>query len=342
MVEQRDPQVVDEAFADPGRVPALERARAPALANASATAAGGEHERPGSRFLFGHRVVEQAPEQQRRDDADDRGGDRRLTRKPMSAARYGRVRPEHAAQQRALDALARARASGRAGSPCIVWCIIVPVNVPGPPACSWSTPTAFSYPPGHDCHDRSRGPRRAVATVRRFVEREVIPVASDFEHADEYPDAIVEQMKALGLFGITIPEEYGGLGLDLLTYIGVIEELAYGLDVAVGHRQHAHDRGAPDRADHGTEEQKQRWLPRLATGEIRGCLSLSEADAGSDTRNIACRAVRDGDEYVITARRCGSRTASAPGSSRSRRAPTKASRASSSRRSRARRAVASR
>ena len=70
--------------------------------------------------------------------------------------------------------------------------------------------------------------RELVETVRRFIAREVIPVASDLEHADEFPTAIVEQMKALGLFGITIPEEYGGLGLDLLTYIGVVEELAYG------------------------------------------------------------------------------------------------------------------
>src|SRR5947209_6555902 len=67
-----------------------------------------------------------------------------------------------------------------------------------------------------------------IATVRRFVAREVLPVASELEHADEYPEAVVEQMKAMGLFGITIPERYGGLGLDLTTYIGVIEELSYG------------------------------------------------------------------------------------------------------------------
>ena len=67
-----------------------------------------------------------------------------------------------------------------------------------------------------------------IATVRRFVARDVIPVASDLEHADAYPDAIVDQMKQLGLFGVTIPEEYGGLGLDLLTYIGIVEELSYG------------------------------------------------------------------------------------------------------------------
>ncbi len=140
--------------------------------------------------------------------------------------------------------------------------------------------------------------REMIETVRRFIAREVIPVASEMEHADEYPAAIVEQMKALGLFGVTIPEEYGGLGLDLLTYIGVIEELAYGW-MSLSGIVNTHTIAAYLVIHHGTEAQKQRWLPRLATGEIRGCLSLSEADAGSDTRNIACRAVRDGDEYVV-------------------------------------------
>jgi alkylation response protein AidB-like acyl-CoA dehydrogenase len=140
--------------------------------------------------------------------------------------------------------------------------------------------------------------RELVATVRRFIAREVIPVASEFEHADRYPEAIVEQMKELGLFGIAIPEEYGGLGLDLLTYIGVIEELSYGW-MSLSGVVNTHTIAAHLIVHHGSEAQKQRWLPRLATGELRGCLSLSEADAGSDTRNLACRATRDGDEYVI-------------------------------------------
>lgn len=137
-----------------------------------------------------------------------------------------------------------------------------------------------------------------VDTVRRFVAREVIPVASELEHADRYPEAIVEQMKRLGLFGVTIPEEYGGLGLDLLTYVGVVEELAYGW-MSLSGVVNTHTIAAHLLVQHGSEEQKRRWLPRLATGELRGCLSLSEADAGSDTRNISCRAVRDGDEYVV-------------------------------------------
>ena len=137
-----------------------------------------------------------------------------------------------------------------------------------------------------------------IDTVRRFVARDVIPIASEFEHADRYPEAIVETMKSLGLFGVTIPEEYGGLGLDLLTYIGVVEELAYGW-MSLSGVVNTHTIAASIIVANGTEEQKQRWLPRLATGEVRGCLSLSEADAGSDTRNISCRATRDGDEYVI-------------------------------------------
>jgi alkylation response protein AidB-like acyl-CoA dehydrogenase len=138
-----------------------------------------------------------------------------------------------------------------------------------------------------------------IDTVRRFIAREVIPVASEFEHADRYPEAIVEAMKALGLFGVTIPEEYGGLGLDLLTYIGVVEELSYGW-MSLSGVVNTHTIAASIIVANGTEAQKQRWLPRLATGELRGCLSLSESDAGSDTRNLSCRAERDGDEYVIT------------------------------------------
>jgi alkylation response protein AidB-like acyl-CoA dehydrogenase len=136
------------------------------------------------------------------------------------------------------------------------------------------------------------------ATVRKWVEREVLPVASELEHADEFPTDIVEQMKAMGLFGITIPEDLGGLGLDLLAYIAVVEELAAGW-MSLSGIVNTHTIAASVIMRNGTPEQKSRWLPRLATGELRGCLSLSESDAGSDTRNVQCRATRDGDEYVI-------------------------------------------
>ena len=137
-----------------------------------------------------------------------------------------------------------------------------------------------------------------IANVRRWVEREVLPIASDLEHADEYPAALVQQMREMGLFGITVPEQYGGLGLDLLSYIGVIEELSAGW-MSLSGVINTHHIAAGLLVVHGTEEQRERWLPRLVTGELRGCLSLSEPDAGSDTRNISCRAVRDGDEFVI-------------------------------------------
>jgi butyryl-CoA dehydrogenase len=141
--------------------------------------------------------------------------------------------------------------------------------------------------------------REIIETVRRFVAREVIPVASEMEHADRFPAEIVEQMRELGLFGVTIPATYGGLGLDLLTYVGVIEELAYGWMSLTG-IINTHTMAATLIMAHGTKEQRERWLPGLASGQPRGALSLSEPDAGSDTRNISCRATRDGDEYVIT------------------------------------------
>lgn len=154
--------------------------------------------------------------------------------------------------------------------------------------------TTFSPVPPTDPEIRTE----VIETVRRFVARDVIPVASDLEHADEFPTDLVVTMRELGLFGVTIPEEHGGLGLDLLTYIGVIEELAYGWMSLTG-IVNTHTMAATLIMTHGTDDQKQRWLPAMASGDRRGCLSLSEPDAGSDTRNISCRAVRDGDTYVL-------------------------------------------
>ena len=137
-----------------------------------------------------------------------------------------------------------------------------------------------------------------VGTVRRFVSREVLPAAGDLEREDAFPSEIVDGMRALGLFGVTIPEEHGGLGLDLLTYVGVIEELAYGWMTLTG-ILNTHTMAATLLMAFGSDEQRARWLPPMATGERRGAMSLSEPDAGSDTRNLACRATRDGDELVI-------------------------------------------
>ena len=137
-----------------------------------------------------------------------------------------------------------------------------------------------------------------IDTVRRFVAREVIPNASALEHADEFPADIVAGMRELGLFGVTIPSEHGGLGLDLRTYVGIVEELAYGWMTLTG-VINTHTMCATLIMYHGSPEQQARWLPSMASGERRGALSLSEPDAGSDTRNISCKAQRDGDEYVL-------------------------------------------
>jgi butyryl-CoA dehydrogenase len=137
-----------------------------------------------------------------------------------------------------------------------------------------------------------------VAVVRTFVEKEVLPVASELEHADEYPTAIVGQMRELGLFGATIPVEHGGLGLDVATYARIVEELAAGWMSLTG-VLNTHIIAATLIAHHGRDDQRRRWLPRMATGEMRGALSLSEPDAGSDTSAIRCKATPDGDEYVL-------------------------------------------
>jgi alkylation response protein AidB-like acyl-CoA dehydrogenase len=137
-----------------------------------------------------------------------------------------------------------------------------------------------------------------VATVRRFVERDVMPVANDLEHADEYPDALAKQMEDLGLFGATIPVEHGGLGLDVMTYARIVEELSAGW-MSLSGIVNTHLICARLIVHHGSADQQARLLPRMATGELRGCLSLSESDAGSDTNSLRCKATPDGDEYVI-------------------------------------------
>jgi alkylation response protein AidB-like acyl-CoA dehydrogenase len=138
-----------------------------------------------------------------------------------------------------------------------------------------------------------------VATVREWVEREVYPVASDYEHADEFPTPLVEHMKELGLFGVTIPEEYGGLGLDLLTYALIQIELSRGW-MSLSGVLNTHFISAWMIGTHGTEEQRRRYLPRMATGELRFAYSMTEPHAGSDVQAIRTRATREGDEYVIT------------------------------------------
>jgi alkylation response protein AidB-like acyl-CoA dehydrogenase len=134
--------------------------------------------------------------------------------------------------------------------------------------------------------------------VKAFVDKEIIPHATALEHADAYPTDIVDGMKEMGLFGLTIPEEYGGLGESLLTYALVVEQIARGW-MSVSGVINTHFIVAYMLAQHGTEEQKATYLPQMAAGDVRGSFSMSEPDLGSDVAAIKTRAVRDGDDYVI-------------------------------------------
>jgi alkylation response protein AidB-like acyl-CoA dehydrogenase len=138
-----------------------------------------------------------------------------------------------------------------------------------------------------------------IDEVRRFVEREVFPVARALERADLYPDALVEKLKHLGIFSITLPEAYGGLALDFCTYARIVEELSRGWMSLAG-IVNTHILVAYMIATYGTEEQRQRFLPRMATGELRGALCLSEASGGSDVQAIAMTAERAGEDYLLT------------------------------------------
>ena len=138
-----------------------------------------------------------------------------------------------------------------------------------------------------------------ISTVRQFVDKEIIPNAHDLEHADTYPQAIVDQMRAMGLFGLMIPAEYGGLGESLLTYALCVEELARGW-MSISGVINTHFIVAYLIRQHGTDEQKQRFLPRMVTGETRGAFSMSEPEVGSDVAAIRTRAARNDDgTYAI-------------------------------------------
>jgi alkylation response protein AidB-like acyl-CoA dehydrogenase len=140
--------------------------------------------------------------------------------------------------------------------------------------------------------------REVVSLVREFTESRIIPVASTFEREDAFPDEIVEGLKELGLFGFTIPERYGGLGLDLTTYALAVAELSRGW-MSVSGIVNTHFIVAGMILSDGTEEQRERFLPRMATGEMRCAFSMTEPEAGSDVQAIRTRAVRDGGDYVV-------------------------------------------
>ncbi len=137
-----------------------------------------------------------------------------------------------------------------------------------------------------------------VAGVRAFVDKEVMPVASELEHRNEYPQALVDRMKEMGLFGATIPEEYGGLGLSISTYAVIVEELCRGW-MSLSGILNTHLMIAYVIRTFGNDEQKKRFLPAMARGEKRAALGLTEAHAGSDAQRIRTVAVKQGDRYVV-------------------------------------------
>jgi len=134
-----------------------------------------------------------------------------------------------------------------------------------------------------------------TAMVRQFADEQILPQAEHFDQTDEFPTGIVEQMKELGLFGVTIPEQYGGMGLDLTTYAMIVEELSRGW-ISISGVVNTHFIGSVFLMQYGTEEQRLKYLPRMATGEIRAAFSLSEPEMGSDVQAIKSHAKKVDDE----------------------------------------------
>src|SRR3954453_9993910 len=137
-----------------------------------------------------------------------------------------------------------------------------------------------------------------VEMIRQFVDEQIIPQAEHYDAADEFSEPIVEQMKELGLFGVTIPEEHGGVGLDLTTYAMIVEELSRGW-ISISGIVNTHFIGSYLLMKFGTDEQKEAFLPKMATGEIRAAFSLSEPGLGSDVQGIKSTAKKLDDEWVI-------------------------------------------
>ncbi len=140
--------------------------------------------------------------------------------------------------------------------------------------------------------------RLILDSIQKWLERDVAPYAMDLEHTDTYPAEMVEQMKAMGLFGATIGQEWGGLGLSASTYAKVVTMVSE-VWMSLTGVFNSHLMMATAVEKFGTEDQKQRFLPRFVTGELRGGTGLTEPDAGTDLQGIRTRAVRDGDDYII-------------------------------------------
>jgi alkylation response protein AidB-like acyl-CoA dehydrogenase len=150
-----------------------------------------------------------------------------------------------------------------------------------------------------DTEDRTDEQKAICEMVRQFADEQIIPNAEHYDHEDAFPEPIVEQMKELGLFGVTISEEYGGMGLDLTTYAMIVEELSRGW-ISISGIVNTHFIGSYLLMKFGSEEQKQNYLPRMATGEIRAAFSLSEPEVGSDVQAIktSAKKTEDGDYEI--------------------------------------------
>src|SRR5918998_289440 len=147
-------------------------------------------------------------------------------------------------------------------------------------------------------YEKTDEQKAIIEMVRQFVDEQILPQAEHYDSADEFPEPIVEQMKELGLFGVTIPEEYGGMGLDLTTYAMIVEELSRGW-ISISGIVNTHFIGSYFLMKFGTEEQKQAFLPRMATGELRAAFSLSEPEVGSDVQGIKSTAKKLNDGLTV-------------------------------------------
>ena len=140
--------------------------------------------------------------------------------------------------------------------------------------------------------------QQILATIDKWVEQELRPIAKEFDQADEYPAELVEQMKTLGLFGATISEQYGGLGLSATTYARVVSRICQvWMAPSAIFNSHLIMANCVERG--GTEAQKEYFLPKFASGELRGGIGLTEPDAGSDLQGIRLTARQDGDRYLL-------------------------------------------
>jgi len=142
--------------------------------------------------------------------------------------------------------------------------------------------------------DKTDEQQAITEMVRQFVDEQIIPNAEHYDHEDSFPEPIVEQMKELGLFGVTVPEEYGGMGLDLTTYTMIVEELSRGW-ISISGVINTHFIGTYLLMKFGTDEQREKYLPKMATGEMRAAFSLSEPELGSDVQAIKTSAAKVDD-----------------------------------------------